>query len=164
MQFERLGGYTVTSDQMRKWFFGGHTNASKDREREITDMFRGITWVRKDAGSNLGSPAYIDPIHINPDYPFYWVTAHGTKQWQVYMNPNRQDPAGPMEHHEFPDLRETWTMREIDGQNYGWSLAIYPARVIFTSINWETAHMQATMDYSRYKFEKLFGSVTHKHK
>ena len=42
MAYERLRGRTVISDQMRKWLFGGHTNASHEREREIADMFRGL--------------------------------------------------------------------------------------------------------------------------
>lgn len=130
MAYERLRGRTVISDQMRKWLFGGHTNASHEREREIADMFRGLTWVRKNAGSIHDS----EYAQINTEYPYYWVTAHGTKQWQVYMDP----PSMGTE-----DV-ETWTMREIDGQNYGWSLAIYPALIIYTCINWETENIMAT--------------------
>ncbi len=139
MKFERLTGYTVTSDQMRKWLLGGHTNADPNREQEIADMFKGLTWVRKDAGDNQGSITYLDISQIDPEYPYYWGTAHGDKTWQVYM----EAPSMGTE-----DV-EKWVMREIDGNaadgsRVPWSLGIYPALITYTCINWETENIMAT--------------------
>ncbi len=149
MPYERLSGRVVISDQMRKWLFGGYTNADPNREQEIAEMCRGLTWVRKKAGDNQGSIAYLDISQIDPQYPYYWVTAHGDKTWQVYM----EAPSMGTE-----DV-EKWVMREFDGQSHNlhpiqgvqptWSLGIYPALITYTCITWETENIMATCGESR---------------
>jgi len=119
---------------MRKWLFGGHTNADPNREQEIADMFRGLTWVRKNAGSNQGSTLYLDISQIDPEYPYYWVTAHGDKTWQVYMEAPAMGTEGV----------EKWVMREFDGTAATWSLGIYPDLITNTCINWETKNIRTT--------------------
>ena len=158
MPYERLRGQTVISQKMRDWLFGGHTNADPKREQEIADMFRGLTWVRKRAGDNQGSITYLDISQIDPEYAYYWVTAHGDKTWQVYM----EAPSMGSE-----DV-ETWVMREIDGNAATWSLGIYPALITYTCINWETENIMATCAHNpslnRAWLQDRTGILTHKHK